>query len=41
MKTRWETLAAGENAEGGIRAELSEEMSGTVQIAGRLVWQTA
>ncbi|AWZ05690.1 MULTISPECIES: hypothetical protein [unclassified Streptomyces] len=41
VKSRWETLGAGEKSEGTITAALPEDLTGTVQINGRVVWQNA
>ncbi|AWZ03411.1 MULTISPECIES: hypothetical protein [unclassified Streptomyces] len=39
VKSTWATLAAGEKAEGTITANLPEDLSGSVSIKGRVVWQ--
>lgn len=41
VKSRWETLGAGEKSEGTITATLPEDLSGSVQINGRVIWQNA
>ncbi|GAA1185878.1 hypothetical protein F4556_007159 [Kitasatospora gansuensis] len=39
VKSRWETLAADEQAEGEIVATMPDDLDGTVQISGRVTWQ--
>jgi hypothetical protein len=39
IKCKWETLAAGEAVQGVIEADLPENLSGSVGIKGRIVWQ--
>ncbi|WP_455353836.1 hypothetical protein [Streptomyces sp. SYSU K217416] len=41
VKSRWETLEAGEKSEGTITVALPEDLTGAVQINGRVVWQNA
>ncbi|KJK58391.1 DUF11 domain-containing protein [Saccharothrix sp. ST-888] len=35
----WDQLSAGQRADGAIGAELPEDLSGSVHIKGRIVWQ--
>ncbi|MEW1721581.1 hypothetical protein [Streptomyces sp. NPDC093109] len=39
VRSQWETLAAGETAEGQIIAKLPEDVSGSMQISGRVTWK--
>lgn len=39
VKCRWETLKPGEEVEGTIEADLPEELTGSVNVKGRVVWQ--
>lgn len=39
VKSRWETLGAGEKSEGTITAALPDDLAGAVQINARVVWQ--
>ncbi|MET9361131.1 hypothetical protein ABZX93_09480 [Streptomyces sp. NPDC006632] len=39
VTSRWETLAAGEKAQGEITATLPEDLAGSVSISGRITWK--
>ncbi|GAA3229611.1 hypothetical protein [Actinocorallia longicatena] len=39
VRCRWATLAGGRSARGVIKAELPENLMGTVNIKGRIVWR--
>lgn len=39
VKSRWQTLTAGERVDGEIVATLPDDLQGSVRINGRIVWQ--
>lgn len=39
VRCRWESVPAGGTEQGTIEAELPANMSGTVQVSGRITWQ--
>src|ERR1044071_5399804 len=39
IRCRWDKLAAGQRVEGLIEADLPENLNGSVNVSGRLVWQ--
>ncbi|MFI5807715.1 hypothetical protein [Streptomyces sp. NPDC051561] len=41
VKCRWQTLQPGEQAEGNIEADLPDDLNGSVQINGRITWQSS